>query len=357
MANNFIPVRLEYSGGSVPTGWAEYQTGETAVLPGNLNFAGNGRRITGDFTSPAGSVANRLWFQSSTVNGQTMLPVVPNGTSAISGAQLFGGSDVENTSVLIVQNNGAVGQILMGATGTGTQLPLVFGTSSTERMRLDTSGAFYVGTTSTDPVAAQSVGMYRGPAGSLGIYASAAIPFRIGVPSGTATMVSFTSNGSTTVGAITTNGTTTTYGTSSDYRLKDNVQPLDAGEATDRIMAYRPVTWTWKTDGSYGKGFIAHECQAVDPMTATGTKDQMERVGSVILADGTLVAESVREPEDPSIYGEGATWDLTEVRAVYQGRDDSKMIPDMIAMMQRMELRIRELEGQLQQALSQMQAA
>lgn len=140
MANSNILMRLQYTGSAV-TALAEYQPGETAVLPGNLNFSGNGRRFTADFTSPAGSVGNRLWFQSSTVNGQTMLPLVPNGTSAISGLQLFGGTDVENTSVMILQNNGSIGQILMGATGTGSQNPLVLGTSSTPRVVITPGGA------------------------------------------------------------------------------------------------------------------------------------------------------------------------------------------------------------------------
>lgn len=450
MANNFIFVRLEYSGGSVPTGWAEYQTGETAVLPGNLNFSGNARRITGDmgsgvgsfanrlffqsavgtqtrisamppsggsgcgvqmwgnpadlensarcsvgidsagsfisseitgagsyvpltliaagaarirlntdgsvefptagtrfradFTSPAGSVANRLWFQSSTVNGQTMLPIVPNGTSAISGLQLFGGTDVENTSVMIVQNNGTIGQILMGATGTGTQLPLVLGTSSTERMRIQTGGVIRLNGSNDNPISSNTSGAAINTSGYIQMRAPTTV-IDLGT-TGASAILGFYS-GTSAVGSVSTNGTTTAYNTSSDYRLKDDVQPLDAGEATDRIMAYRPVTWVWKSDGSYGKGFIAHECQAVDPMTATGTKDQMEQVGNIVLADGTIAAEDVKEPEDVFTYGEGAEWQMTTKRPVYQGRDDSKMIPDMIAMMQRMELRIRELETEV----------
>lgn len=354
MANNFIFVRLEYSGGSVPTGWAEYQTGETAVLPGNLNFSGNGRRFTADFTSPAGSVGNRLWFQSSTVNGQTMLPIVPNGSNAISGAQLFGGSDVENTSVMIVQNNGAIGQILMGATGTGTQLPLVFGTSSTERMRIQTGGVTRFNATNDNPISSNTTGTAINASGYIQMRAPTTV-IDFGT-TGASAILGFYS-GTSTVGSVSTNGTTTAYNTSSDYRLKDDVQPLDAAEATERVMAYRPVTWVWKTDGSYGKGFIAHECQAVDSMTATGTKDAVEQIGSVVLADGTVAAIEVREPEDPSIYGEGATWELTGERPVYQGRDDSKMIPDMVAMMQRHEARIAELETQLQQVLALLQSA
>lgn len=112
-------------------------------------------------------------------------------------------------------------------------------------------------------------------------------------------------------------------------------------------MTYEPVTWIWRTDGSYGKGFIAHKNQAVDPSTANGEKDAVRRLGNIRLPDYTLAAERVEEPTDLTPYGEGAQWMFTEEEPIYQGRDDTKMIPDMIAMMQRMETRIRELEAQV----------
>lgn len=360
MANNFIPVRLEYSGGSSPTGWAEYQTGETAVLPGNLNFTGDGRRITG---SMSGAVADRLSFQTSATNGDTNFQIIPSGTQVNSSYNCWGSSDLGNAAFGQFRVDGAGGyvKIMASRIGSATFPYMFFDVGGAERVRVDTGGTMMVGTTSASPITANVPGVaIQGANSTLVIRSGAGLPtMTLGVQGsgGTGTFAGFFYGPSTGVGSITTNGTTTAYNTSSDYRLKDNVQPLNAVEATDRIMAFEPVTWTWKSDSSFGKGFIAHKNQAVDPMTATGTKDQMERVGSIVLADGTVVAESVREPEDLSIYGEGATWELTEVRAVYQGRDDSKMIPDMIAMMQRQERRIAELETQLQQALALLQPA
>jgi hypothetical protein len=79
-------------------------------------------------------------------------------------------------------------------------------------------------------------------------------------------------------GAITTNGTTTSYVTSSDYRLKENVQPMQ--DALAVIAQLNPVTYTWKADGSDGQGFIAHELQAVVPDCVTGEKDAVDAEGN-----------------------------------------------------------------------------
>jgi hypothetical protein len=90
--------------------------------------------------------------------------------------------------------------------------------------------------------------------------------------------IAFAKNNNST-GAITTNGSTTTYGTSSDYRLKENVEPLSGGLA--KVMQLKPVTWTWKLNGIAGEGFIAHELQAVCPEAVNGEKDAIKEDGSI----------------------------------------------------------------------------
>jgi hypothetical protein len=80
-----------------------------------------------------------------------------------------------------------------------------------------------------------------------------------------------------TVGTITLTGTSTAYNTSSDYRLKENVAPMTG--ALTKVAALKPVTYTWKADGSAGQGFIAHELQAVVPDAVTGAKDAVDKDG------------------------------------------------------------------------------
>jgi hypothetical protein len=95
--------------------------------------------------------------------------------------------------------------------------------------------------------------------------------------SGTATAQRFYRNGAQ-VGTITTTASATAYNTSSDYRLKENVQPMQ--DALAVIAQLNPVTYTWKTDGSDGQGFIAHELQAVVPDCVTGEKDAVDAEGN-----------------------------------------------------------------------------
>jgi hypothetical protein len=86
-------------------------------------------------------------------------------------------------------------------------------------------------------------------------------------------------NDTTIAGSITVSSNTTAYTSVSDYRLKDNVQPMTGALA--KVQALRPVTYTWKVDGAAGQGFIAHELQAVVPDCVVGDKDATEEDGSI----------------------------------------------------------------------------
>lgn len=94
------------------------------------------------------------------------------------------------------------------------------------------------------------------------------------------------------VGSITSNGTGVTYGSASDYRLKENVQPMVGALA--KIMALKPCTYTWKIDGSVGQGFIAHELQEVVPDAVTGVKDGT-RIQKVQDEEGNVLEQEVPE--------------------------------------------------------------
>ena len=73
---------------------------------------------------------------------------------------------------------------------------------------------------------------------------------------------------------------TTSYNGVSDYRLKEDVQPMVDGLA--KINQLNPVTFKWKSDGSDGEGFIAHELQSVIPLAVQGEKDAVGKDGSLL---------------------------------------------------------------------------
>jgi hypothetical protein len=79
------------------------------------------------------------------------------------------------------------------------------------------------------------------------------------------------------VGSISCTTSATAYNTSSDYRLKENIEPMTG--ALFKVAQLKPVTYKWKIDGSEGQGFIAHELAEVVPDCVSGEKDAVDEDG------------------------------------------------------------------------------
>ena len=163
-------------------------------------------------------------------------------------------------------NTGSLGNIT-GAIELESADIIKFLANGSERMRVNASGDVLIGTTSTDGKLNVSY-----PSGGNGC------KFVLTNSSAANNVIVF-NNTNGTVGFIQMNGSNTSYNTSSDYRLKENITPMTGALAT--VSALKPVTYTWKADGSDGQGFIAHELQEVVPDCVTGEKDAVDAEGNI----------------------------------------------------------------------------
>ena len=140
---------------------------------------------------------------------------------------------------------------------------------------------------------------------------------------GTSDMVAFHVAGND-VGEITTNGSnSTTYSGTSDYRLKENVEPLP--NATARLNALNPVAFDWIRDGQEDEGFLAHEVQAQVPYAATGVKDE-------------VYTEENTPPEMTEKLGQPK----------YQKVDYGRLTPLLVKALQESNAKIAELEARIE---------
>lgn len=134
----------------------------------------------------------------------------------------------------------------------------------------------------------------------------------------TANPLGFFNTSGSQVGSISivggSSGTSTAYNTSSDYRLKTDIQPMT--DVISRVKAINAVNFQWISNGTRTDGFIAHELATVVPEAVTGDKDA-------------------------TYYDE-----KTETtKPLYQGVDQSKLVPLLVAAVQELTARIETLEG------------
>ena len=128
-------------------------TGTDLTFDGTaLNLGGTGKRITGDFSN--GTLANRVAIQTSTLNGNTVPIIIPNGTATVAALILNTDSTLgaltASSEINFSIQTGVDARVSSSARNGGTYLPLTFYNNGAEKMRLSESGGFGVGTTS-DP--------------------------------------------------------------------------------------------------------------------------------------------------------------------------------------------------------------
>jgi hypothetical protein len=181
-----------------------------------------------------------------------------SGTGATDG--MFLGYD-ENFNFGIVNNESGV---------------ITFGTSNTERARIDSSGNFIVGKTSTG----SGAGISLEPAGVGSFNRNGATTIYANRNTSDGTVVEFLRAGSG-VGSVSVTASATAYNTSSDYRLKNVTGALTGYK--ERLMSLLPKQGTWIVDGSEFRGFVAHDFANPYPKSVLGEKDAVDADGKPIM--------------------------------------------------------------------------
>ena len=186
-----------------------------------------------------------------------------------------------------------------GNTG-GSGADIRFQIKGGEKARITSSGNLLVGTTSLSDVEKFSlrlsgdVGMLTRPSSNLTYYAHI-----------------FRNSSNATIGSIICSSTSTSFNTSSDYRLKEDW--VAVADASTRVNALKPINFAWKATGERVDGFLAHELAEVVPEAVTGEKDAVD-------ADGN---------------------------PVYQGIDQSKLVPLLTAALQEALAKIESLTARV----------
>ena len=265
--------------------------------------------------------------------------------SAEAGLTILSGSSSGGTIAFGDQANNTAGKISYEHGNNSFQ----FYTNAEEHVRFQGStqsiSLNYGGTSVTGNVAVFVTGQ-----------ASAAIMGMYHKDAGGGTAIGFFDGDNQACGSIVIdgNGNATAYNTSSDYRLKENVN-YDF-DATTELKKLKPAKFSWKSDSdsTVVEGFLAHEVSGIVPKAIQGTKDATETKQKVVLGkSGNFWKHNVEESEWEELKNKtgqsdemaNSTWYAEKEIPIYQSIDQSKLVPLMVKTILELEARIKTLEA------------
>jgi len=232
-----------------------------------------------------------------------------------------------------------------------------FGNGNTLAMTLNSSRALGIG--KTPDASVSTVGTEIEQNGKIIMSRAAACPLFIN-RSNDGVIVQFSNSGSTAGTISVASGPSTAYNTSSDYRLKENVDYT--WDATTRFKQLKPARFNFIANADTTvDGFLAHEVSNIVPEAITGTKDETRTVSNAILsASGALLFENITQDDwtagklatkdaegndVDALYPSDSTWTANHTEPVMQGIDQSKLVPLLVKTILELEARITALEA------------
>ena len=305
-----------WKGFDIGSGAGVSSTSNTIYLSGNAYNNGTNWKYINSASSGMYYISGNThaWHVASSGTAGNAISFTQAMTLDASGRLLVGTTSSDGTSILSLSGSSQTTnglQVKFVGTGASTIRivsgnALVFGLDgadgTTERARIDSSGAILFGKTTVDD---STTGFAYRTSGYISVARNGGAPCYFNRTGADGAVVEI-ANDSSTVGSISVSGSSTSYNTSSDYRLKNTIAPMTGALA--KVAQLKPVTYKWNVDGSDGEGFIAHELAEIVPQCVTGEKDAVE----------TYVDEDGNE----------------QTRPVYQGIDTSFLVATLTAALQ-----------------------
>jgi hypothetical protein len=233
----------------------------------------------------------------------------------------FESSDAEANIIIEDSNSANNGNMIGVATN-----DMYFITNTAERMRINSSGNMILNNTANLDASHIAIWQSTGKNG---------ITFR--APNTSPYMaMQFQNSSGGRIGYIQYTNTGTSFSTTSDYRLKENVE-YD-WDATTRLKQLKPSRFNFIADpDTTVDGFLAHEVQNIVPEAITGVRDEMQEeeyevTPAVLDEDGNVVTEAVMG---------------TREVPKYQGIDQSKLVPLLTKALQEQQTIIESLEARI----------
>lgn len=116
---------------------------------GDIRFNG-ARTFSGDFSNA--TLANRFKFQTATVNGESTLTAVPNGTSTVAGFRAYNTPVATNGSYVEIATGAAATYLRSSESGTGAMLPLVVQVGTSDVATFTEAGSLQLHSSMTEAI-------------------------------------------------------------------------------------------------------------------------------------------------------------------------------------------------------------
>ena len=171
------------------------------TINGSITMSGSGKIFSADFTNA--TVANRAYFKTTVLNGQTSLIAVPNGSSTDAKIGVVNNSAPTNSSRIMLATNGSTDvQLVSDTFGSGSYLPISVYTNGQKQVQVTTTGDLLL-------FGAGGIGYATGTGGAITQLTSRTTGVTLGKTNGSITLFSTTATLGTFTSFTVTNSTVT----------------------------------------------------------------------------------------------------------------------------------------------------